>query len=266
MSFADSMEEPRRLARLTLWSAKRTYLDWAGTSWFALTLVSGQVVAPLIGLFVWSSVFPNDNDRVTSYYVALMVVQLMSASYENHTFSGAIYDGGVSHELLQPKPVVVGPLGANLAVRLSLCLLGAPIVLVAGLLLHVSYSFGAVLLAFPAVVLAMLLRFLFTWVLALTAFWTERVHAVTGFGGVLIFLLGGSAAPVMFLPEPLRSVAAALPFRAMLGFPAELATRNVSGVDVLLGFGFQLGWIAVLGVLAVVVWRAGVRRYTAVGS
>lgn len=265
MSSAGALAEPRRLMRLTMWSARRTYLDWAGTSWFALTLVSGQVVAPLIGLFVWSSVFPKD-PGVTAYYVALMVVQLMSASYENHTFSGAIYDGNISHELLQPKPVVVGPLGANLAVRLSLCLLGAPIVLVAGLLLHVSYSFSAVLLAFPAVVLAMLLRFLFTWVLALTAFWTERVHAVTGFGGVLIFLVGGSAAPVMFLPEPLRLVASALPFRAMLGFPAELATRNVAGADVLLGFGFQVFWVAVLGVLAVAVWRLGVRRYTAVGS
>jgi ABC-2 type transport system permease protein len=265
MSAAAGLAEPKRLARLTLWSARRTYLDWAGTSWFAFTLVSGQVVAPLIGLFVWSSVFPK-NPAVTAYYVALMVVQLMSASYENHTFSGAIYDGNLSHLLLQPMPVVVGPLGSNLAVRLSLCLLGAPIVLVAVLLLNVSYSLAAVLLALPAVLLAMLLRFLFMWVLALTAFWTERVHAVTGFGGVLIFLAGGSAVPVMFLPEPLGSIAATLPFRAMLGFPAELATRNVDGSDVLLGFGFQLGWIVLFGVLAVAVWRAGVRRYTAVGS
>lgn len=266
MSAAAGLAEPRRLVRLTFWSARRTYLDWSGTSWFSLTLVSGQVVAPLIGLFVWSSVFPNDNAAVTAYYVALMVVQLMSASYENHTFSGAIYDGNLSHLLLQPMPVVVGPLGSNLAVRLSLCLLGAPFVLVAALLLNVSYSFGAVLLALPAVLMAMLLRFLFMWVLALTAFWTERVHAVTGFGNVLVFLLGGSAAPVMFLPEPLGSVAAALPFRAMLGFPAELATRNVNGANVLLGFGFQVVWAVVFGVLAVVVWRLGVRRYTAVGS
>jgi ABC-2 type transport system permease protein len=262
---AFSIAEPRRLVRLTLWTAKRTYLDWAGTSWFALTLMSGQVVAPLIGLFVWSSVFPKD-PGITAYYIALMVVQLMSASYENHTFSESVYDGNVSHELLQPKPVVLGPLGSNLAVRLSLCLLGFPLVFVTALLLHVSYAASAVLLAIPAVAMAMLLRFLFTWTLAMTAFWTERVHAVTSFGGVLIFLLGGSAAPVMFLPEPFGSIAAALPFRAMLGFPAELATRNVSGTDVLLGFGYQLGWAAVLSVIAVALWRAGVRRYTAVGS
>lgn len=262
---AATLAETHRIVRLTLWTLKRTYLDWAGTSWFAVTLMSGQVIAPLIGLFVWSSVFPQ-NPVVTSYYIALMAVQLMSASYENHTFSEGVYDGNISHDLLQPKPVVVGPVGANLAVRISLCLVGFPVVLVAGLLLGVSYAPASVLVAIPAVLLAMVLRFLFTWTVALTAFWTERVHALNGFGGVLIFLLGGSAAPVMFLPEPFGSVAAALPFRAMLGFPAELATGSVRGADVWLGFVYQLGWAVVLGVLAVAVWRAGVRRYTAVGS
>lgn len=254
-----------RLLRLTVWAVWRQFLDWSGAWWFALTLAGWQLIGPLIGLFVWSSVFPTE-PFVTAYFLALMAIQLGTASYENHTFANSVYDGTVSHELLKPQPVVLRPLAENIAIRIWLLLIGAPVVLLTGVVLSVGYAPRAVLLALPAVLLAALVRFLYTWTLALSAFWTHRVHAVCGFGDVLIFLLGGSAAPVTFLPEPLRSIAEAAPFRAMLGFPGEIATGSVDGVGTLLGYGYQLVWAAVFTCTSLAVWRAGVRRFTAVGA
>lgn len=255
----------RRLARLVVLHVWRQVLAWSGSWWFLLTLVAGQAIAPLIGLFVWSEVFPGD-PRVASYYVALLGVQIMTASYENHTFSEAIYDGNVTHDFVKPKPVVIGPIGENLAIRAWMTLIGLPLLLVVGFAMRTTYAGGAVVAALPALVGAAILRFLFTWVLALAAFWTERVHAVVGLGNVLVFLLGGSAAPVVFLPEPIRTFAEASPFRAMLGLPAEIATGSLTATQAVEGYAWQLGWIAVFAVAAVVVWQAGVRRYTAVGA
>jgi ABC-type uncharacterized transport system permease subunit len=254
-----------RVLRLTGLHVWREILNWSGGWWFAVTLVAGETIAPLIGLFVWSEVLPGD-PRIASYYIALLGVGLMTASYENHTFSGRIYDGYVSHDLLKPQPVVIGPIGVNLAIRVWLVMIGLPVLMLTALTLDGSFAVLDVAVALPAAVFAALLRFLFTWSLALAAFWTERVHAVVGFGQVLIFLLGGSAAPVVFLPEPVRSIAEALPFRAMLGFPAELATGSLSWAQGVQGYAWQVGWIVVFGVLAMLVWRAGVRRFTAVGG
>jgi ABC-2 type transport system permease protein len=37
-------------------------------------------------------------------------------------------------------------------------------------------------------------------------------------------------------------------------------------VDLLAGFGAQLAWIALLLPLVLLLWRAGVRRYSAMGA
>lgn len=255
----------KRLSWLMILGIKRQFLEWSGAWWFLLTLAVQELMAPLMGLFVWSTVFPRD-PHVTDYYVALMVVGLMTASYENHTFSGRIYEGTVSEDLLRPQPIVIGPLSFNLATRIWLVLFGLPVVVVAGFVVGASYAWSWLVPAFVVCVLAALLRFLWTWTLALSAFWTERAHAIVGLGGSLIFLLGGTAAPIGVLPQPWQGLAEALPFYAMVGLPADILTGRLNTVDVLGAVGLQLVWIAGMSAVAAAVWRAGIRRYTVVGA
>ncbi|MFI6674874.1 ABC-2 family transporter protein [Kribbella sp. NPDC050470] len=251
-----------RLLRLEIW---RQVIGWSGAWWFLVTLILGQAVAPLLGLFVWQHV-PGAGADVGSYYLAVICVALLTASFENHTFAQAIYSGDVSAALLRPQPVVIGPLGENLAIRLWMFLLGIPLLVLVGFTMGVSFAPLALLAALPAVVLAAILHFLFVWTLAMAAFWTERVHAVVAFGAVLIFLLGGTAAPNALLPEPLRTIAQLLPFRSMLGFPAELAAGTLTLADAAAGYAIAVVWTVALGGCAVGAWRLGIRRYTTVGA
>jgi ABC-2 type transport system permease protein len=251
-----------RLVRLEIW---RQVIGWSGAWWFLVTLIIGQAVAPPLGLLVWLHV-PGAGSQVDSYYLAVIGVALMTASFENHTFAQAIYSGDVAAALLRPQPPVVGPLGENLAIRLWMLLLGMPLITPIGFVLGVSFSPLALLVALPALTLAAALRFLFVWTLAMAAFWTERVHAVVAFGAVLIFLLGGSAAPNALLPDPLRTIAQILPFRSMLGFPAELAAGTLTPADAAAGYAISVLWTAALGCCAVGAWRVGIRRYSTVGA
>ena len=90
----------------------------------------------------------------------------------------------------------------------------------------------------------------------LTAFWTQRAGAIAAAGAQLVFLLGGEAAPVPLLPTAQQAWVAALPFRAMIGFPAEVAA----------GYAWQLAWLAALTLAAAGAWRTGLRRYTSATS
>jgi ABC-2 type transport system permease protein len=250
-----------RLPRLLAMRVRNQFLDWSGAWWFTLTLTASNAIGPLVGLVVWSAVRPGDAATV-GYFTALVVVQLLTASFENHTFAEAVYDGRISHDLLKPQPIAVGPIGENIAIRLWLAVFGLPLAVVTALAVDAAYRWTAVLVAAPAVLGAAVLRFLWTWLLALAAFWTERVHAIVAFGNVLVFLLGGAAAPIAEMPDPWRAVARALPFHAMLGLPAEIAT-GASRAPALLA---QLAWAVVLTGAGVVAWRRGVRRYTAAGA
>lgn len=255
-----------RLLQLIALRIRMELLEWSGAWWFLLTLVVQAVLGPLIGLFVWSAVYPADS-YVTTYYVALLLVTLMTESFEQHTFSEKLYDGTISHDLLRPQPVVINTIGTNLAIRLWLTVMGVPIVLLTGYSFGVSLTWTAALAALPVLVLSATLVFLWTFLLSLTAFWTERVHSIVGFGSTLTHLLGGTAAPLAFLPEALREVGQVLPFYSMFGLPADIAAGRVHGLAPLLtGLAYQAGWIAVLITTAVLLWRAGIRRYTVVGA
>ncbi|TCO47009.1 ABC-2 type transport system permease protein [Kribbella antiqua] len=241
-------------------------LEWSGAWWFLLTLVVQAVLGPLIGMFIWSAVYPADS-YVATYYVALLLVTVMTESFEQHTFSEKIYDGTISHELLRPQPVVINTIGTNLAIRIWMAAMGIPVALLAGFAFGVSLTWTAVLSAVPAFVLGATLTFCWTFLLSLTAFWTERVHSIVGFGWTLNTLLGGTIAPLAFLPGPLRDIGQVLPFYGMLGLPADVAAGRVHGLaPVLTGLAYQAGWLTVIITCAVLLWRAGIRRYTVVGA
>jgi ABC-type uncharacterized transport system permease subunit len=249
------------LGRLLALRVRNQFLDWSGAWWFILTLTASNAAGPLIGLAVWRAVRPG-SPVTTGYFVALVVVQLLTASFEQHTFAETIYDGRLGHDLLKPQPALVGPIGENIAIRCWLALAGLPLTALTAVAVDASYRLPAVLAAAPVLAGAMLLRFLWTLLLACTAFWTERVHAIVAFGNVLVFLLGGAAAPLAELSPRWRLVALALPFHAMLGLPAEVATGAAAGAAV----RQQCAWAAVFVAVVAIVWRAGVRRYTSVGG
>ncbi|GLV55895.1 ABC transporter permease [Dictyobacter sp. S3.2.2.5] len=255
----------KRILHLLLISTKREILQWLAWRSFLLTMIVNQAVTPLLGLIVWSVALPGIG-QITTYYVALLIVQLMTVSYEYHTFSAGIYRGTLSQELLKPQPVVLGPLGTNLALRIWHLLFGLPIIIFVGIISKTVVDLRMVLLAFPALLLAATLRFLFTYLLALSAFWSQKADNIVGFGETLLFLLGGSAAPIILFPSALRPLAEALPFRAMLGFPAEMISSSLNSAQILTAYSWQVLWTLMFLLVVVFVERSGLRHYIAIGG
>ena len=118
----------------------------------------------------------------------------------------------------------------------------------------------------PALVLAMVLRFVVEWCLALAAFWLTKVTAInslffalTTFFGGIVRAAGGAAG----LDADGRGVDA-VPVEP--GLPGRGVPRPAYGSEIWLGYAAQLGWIALaLGGLALL-WRRATRRYSAVGA
>jgi len=114
--------------------------------------------------------------------------------------------------------------------------------------------------------LAFLVRFLVEWTLALAAFWTTRMSAINQMYFVVTLFLSGQVAPLSLFPVPLQIVASLLPFRWMIAFPVELLLGRLTPVEALTGFAAQGIWLTLSLALLRIVWRAGVRIYSAVGA
>jgi ABC-2 type transport system permease protein len=82
----------------------------------------------------------------------------------------------------------------------------------------------------------------------------------------LVFLLSGVVAPIGLLPPLMQIAARLLPFYYMVGFPVEVLTGHMSTADLLSGFVIQAVWMIAAIVLYRRLWRAGLRRYAAVGG
>lgn len=236
----------------------------------------GQVLEPLIYLVVWSTVSASRGGSVgdytaaqfAAYYIAFMLINQVTYTWIMYEYEYRIREGLLSPALLRP----VHPIHADVADNISSKLVSMPVMLViaAGLALLfkpvASFQLWAILLFIPSLFLAFLIRFLVEWSLAQSAFWTTRVGALNQVYFVLMLFLSGQIAPLSLFPRPIQVLAYILPFRWMIGFPVELILGRLTFTEALIGLGVQVVWVGISLVLWRVVWRAGIRIYSAVGA
>jgi ABC-2 type transport system permease protein len=253
---------------------KSTWSSWMQHRGFFYLVAFSWMIPLLIYLFVWSTaagegeVAGLTRGELVAYYVVLILVNQFTFSTNNWTVGDAIRYGRLNLLLLRPMSPVYDALASEVAVKVVFMTFAVPLAVILALVLrpelHVTARNG---LAFvPALALAWALRFFWGYWLALLSFWATRADALLSLQESLIFLIGGQVAPVALLPDLMQKAAVVLPFRYMVAFPVEVLTGQLSRAELWTGFAFQAGWLFVALGLFLVVWRAGLKRYSAVGG
>jgi ABC-2 type transport system permease protein len=236
----------------------------------------GNVMRPVIFLAAWIAVARARGGAVggftagdfAAYYVCLSLVSQLTQAWDSWEFEQDIRLGRLSPKLLRPFHPIHYAVVDNLIWKVFTLPALLPV------LALIAWSFGAhfqaapwqIALFVPSVILGGALKFTFGWVLACLAFWTTRARSVTGLLERGAFLFAGQIAPLALLPGLLQPLAYALPFGYMLGVPADLL-RGGPGLSTALALlAGQAIWLAVTLVAFQVVWRFGVRQYSAVGA
>ena len=236
----------------------------------------GLVLAPIVYLVVWSTVASSQGGAVetftsrdfAAYFTVLMVVNQLTFTWHFLEFEWRVREGFFSPLLLRP----IHPIHSDAVENLTFKILTLAVVLPAAAVLVVAFDAALtpsavdVAAFLPALALAMALRFLVEWTVALAAFWVTRVGALNQAYFVVALFLSGQVAPLELFPPALHLAASVLPFRWMVAFPVEVMLGRLTLGETLVGYLVQLGWIAVALLTLRLVWRAGIRRYSAVGA
>jgi len=252
----------------------RLWMSYMANRGFFWALALGHLMPILIYMFVWMtaagqrSLNGYNRDEFVVYYLVVMVLHELTYAGAFYDVGWAIRSGDFTTWLLRPLHPIYEAIGGNIAGKA----VGLPFTILAALLLglvlqpELHLKFGNILLFLPALLLAYLLRFLMDYVLALLTFWSQRSDALLRLNDTLLFLFAGQVAPFALLPDKLQQATFLLPYRYMLGFPVEVLMGRLSPAQMGQGFLILIAWFLVTILLHQILWKRGLRRYTAVGG
>jgi len=83
---------------------------------------------------------------------------------------------------------------------------------------------------------------------------------------VVMEIATGIFIPVTLLPGVIGSIIQFLPFKFLAFFPMQIFLGKISLMEIMLNFGVEILWIGAFYVVGVLVWRRGIKHYTAVGA
>jgi ABC-2 type transport system permease protein len=114
--------------------------------------------------------------------------------------------------------------------------------------------------------LAFLIGFFFEASLGMTGFWFLEVSSLLYIVGAINFFVSGQMLPPDFLPAPWSDLLKALPFKYLAYYPAMIFLGKVQGWDLVHGLLVEVAWVVFFILLARLLYRWGLRRYSAYGG
>jgi ABC-2 type transport system permease protein len=259
---------------LSVWTAYMLAYRFEILLWMVATML------PLIMMGVWieagaSGLFPDITAAsVARYFLSVFVIRQVTVVWVAYEFEHHVVSGKLSALLLHP----IDPAWRFVAMHLGEQVTRLPFfagVVALALLLYPSAlreadgswwvpSAWQVLGFVVFVYTAFAVRFLLQYTVSMLSFWVERVGGFEQLTYLPYLFLSGMLFPLEVLPPELANALLWTPFPYLVWFPAKLLVDGE--VDIVRAVWTLGGWLIVLGVLNRVVWRRGLRHYSAMGA
>ncbi|HEY3237909.1 MAG TPA: ABC-2 family transporter protein [Polyangiaceae bacterium] len=229
-------------------------------------------IMPLILMGIWNQVSKNaafslnPNDFVR-YFLAVFIVRQLTFVWVIYEFEYLIVEGALTPLLLQPINPVWRFVLAHITERIARLPFSFAILAVGFLLYPKAFwipKLSDVALAGAVVAAAFAVRFTLQYAFAMLCFWTERAASIEDLWFWFYTFLSGLIAPLDVYPAWVRSAAELTPFPYLLYFPAQILVGRP--VPLLRGCGVLLAWGIGSFLLYRLLWRLGLKRYSAMGA
>lgn len=236
----------------------------------------GMIAEPVIYLVVWSTVANAQGGEVggyspaelAAYYIVWTLVRNINIVFTPNGWEWRIREGHLSGMLLRPVHPIHYDLAYFAGWKVVAVVMWFPLAVVLAAIFRPDLTVtGVEAIVFCVSLLgAYLIRSMFLWVLGMITFWTTRVAALYELYFTAELLLSGRLVPLRLMPPWAQTLADFLPYRWTFGFPIEALVADLPTSELLSGLAMQAAWTVAGIALVALVWRAGIKRYSAVGN
>ena len=230
---------------------------------------------PLIMLGLWTRVAGEaqfrgySSPRFVAYFLACLIVRQLTGNWVAWQMSEEVRSGAMAMRLLRPLHPFFAYAASHAAAIPFRSIIALPVAFVllasSGASVLSTEPVQLVLLV-PSILLAWLITFALMFSIGTLAFFLTQTMAIANLYFALFSLFSGYLMPIDLLPGPIAALAGWLPFRFMLSAPVELMTTPLDREHLAILLGGQLAWTTILLAIALALWRAGVKRFEAVGG
>lgn len=233
------------------------------------------VIEPVIFLMVWQAVARSQGGAAggytlgafAAYFMLVMVVNHFTFTWIMYGISWEIKEGKMAARLMHPFHPIHKDVADNFSYKILMVVLLIPAFLIMAVVFKPDMDFRWQLL--PAFLLALVMaagiRFVLEWAVAQAAFWIIDTSALNVGFVTMLMLFSGRVAPIDMFPDWFAAIGKALPFWWLVAFPVEILMGRMELREILAGYAILAAWGVAIGAFMMAVWRAGVRRFGAVG-
>ena len=234
------------------------------------------VIGPVISLLIWRTALesgadlPVDAEYLTTYFVLLGIVSMLTSSWIAGFLAQEIRDGTLSKWIVRPGSTHFSGIANNLSEKIVKTVVLTPLIA----LVWWSFRDAIVLPSDPArwllfmvsVVGAAVMVYAMHVMTGALAFWFEDVTGMDRAREMISSVLRGQLVPLALMPGGAEGFIEIQPFRYTLSFSIELVIGDLSNGELVTGMLLQLAYPALFVAGAMALWRRGMRAYAAVGA
>jgi ABC-2 type transport system permease protein len=238
-----------------------------------------DVLPPLVMVILWRAAYEDVSQiggytpsQMMLYYVGLTTFQALLTSHPEWDISYEIRMGEFSKHLLRPLRFNTYHLIGELAWKGLRLMFVTPILIAAilwmgtGIFSAVALRAGTVLSFLLSLVMSYILAYFLKASLGLTAFWVIESYGVIILFEFLRTFFAGVIIPLDMMPSSIKAIGDRLPFASLYFFPLSLLQGKLGDEAILDGLLVQGGWCVASYLLMKMMYRLGVRKYSAIGG
>ena len=273
----------------------RKYIEFAKVGWqkriqwrgrFVLNRIRNLIVL-LTLYFLWTKVFPVNTSgygkkEITEYLVLSNLLFSFIFHYSSDKIADDIALGRINNNLLKPVNYLVIQFTSGFSKRIFNLLEGiletallfiilnvnaTPVILERlRPILNLAQDDATLIFGITALLLAAVLFSLMDYAMGLVAFWTQRAYGPRFVFRQIIEFSAGKFMPLTILPATLVGFFQKLPFSYTLFFPLQIWLGQLNQAEIISGILIQSTWLLISFVALYLIWKRGLRVYSAVGG
>lgn len=235
-----------------------------------------QLIATIMSLTVWTvlfnsetSLFNYSESEMITYIFLVSVLQSILLTSALHNLAGDVYSGKISTLLLKP---------INLFSYLSIYeasdkVLNLAFIFIEAIILYLIFqpvlmapSLLELLLFFLWLVAGTAIHFFITLLFGAIGFWSPDVWGPKFIFLMIVDFTAGKLLPLDILPSFFQTLLYFTPFPYLSYAQTQLFLGRFDSTQILWQSLGLIFWVGALGVISVLVWKKGLKEFTAAGQ